>query len=187
MRAIHNAVRESGGLQTRPRNIGFENNIIRWILYVLLIVALVACGGDDSNPKKDNPTATSEPAPATLSPVIIDLQQDYESLRDSQQAIGEIWEKLASNQEVPCGDYPAVLSPDAISTGGDPAYQPLADLLRRAAIDIDHAVTVWRAECANPRRFPSPDVIDEGRLAARAAEDTLREAETLLADIQGGN
>ena len=119
-----------------------------------------------------------------LSPVFVDLQQDYESLRASQQAIGEIWEKLAANEEVSCGNYPDVLSPETISAGDDPAYQPLADLLRSAAVDIDHAVAVWKAECANPRRFPPPDVISEGRLAARAAGDALHEAETLLAEIQ---
>jgi hypothetical protein len=77
-----------------------------------------------------------------------------------------------------------VLSPEAISAGGDPAYQPLADLLRSAASDLDHALSVWKAECANPRRMPPPDVIDEGRLAARAAGDALKEAEPLLAELQ---
>jgi hypothetical protein len=160
---------------------------MRWMTLILLVVVLAACGGgsnDKSNDKKDDTSPTGEPSPGTLSPVILDLQQDYESLHESQQAIGKIWEDLAANQEVQCGSYPDVLSPDTISAGDDPAYQPLADLLRRAAIDIDHAIAVWKAECANPRQMPPPDVIDEGRLAARSAGDALRRAETLLADMQ---
>jgi hypothetical protein len=160
---------------------------MRWMALFLLVVVLAACGSgshDKSNGKKDEIPPTDELAPGTLSPVRLALQQDYESLHESQQAIGKIWEDLAANQEVPCGSYPDVLSPDAISAEDDPAYQPLADLLRRAAIDIDHAIAVWKAECANPRQMPPPDVINEGRLAARSAGDALREAETLLADTQ---
>jgi hypothetical protein len=155
---------------------------MRWVTLILLVFILAACGGDSNN-KKDETPPTGESAPGTLSPVILALQQDYESLHESQQAIGKIWEDLAANQDVQCGSYPDVLSPEAISAEGDAAYQPLADLLRRAAINIDHAIAVWKAECANPRRTPPPDVIDEGRLAARSAGDALREAETLLADM----
>jgi hypothetical protein len=142
---------------------------MRRITLILLVFILAACGGDSgdkSNNQKNETPATGEPAPGTLSPVILALQQDYESLHESQQAIGKIWEDLAANQDVQCGSYP-----------------PPADLLRRAAIDIDHAIAVWKAECANPRRTPPPDVIDEGRLAARSAGDALRQAETLLADM----
>jgi hypothetical protein len=155
---------------------------MRWVRLILLVLVLAACGTDDDT--QSTPPPDDELAPATLRPVIVDLQQDYESLRVAQQAISDVWEKLAANQEVQCGSYPDVLSPDAISAGDDSAYQPLADALRRAAMDIDHAVAIWKAECANPRRFPPPDVINEGRLSARSAGDGLREAETLLAEIQ---
>jgi hypothetical protein len=157
---------------------------MRWTMLILCVLALTACSSGDSDGQKNTPQPTGEPGSVTLSPVVLDLQQDYESLRVSQQTISDIWDKLAANQEVQCGSYPDVLSPDAISAQGDPAYQPLADLLRGAAIDIDHAITVWKAECANPRRVPPPDVIDEGRLAARSAGDALKEAKTLLAEIQ---
>jgi hypothetical protein len=158
---------------------------MRRILYILLALALVACGDDrDKDNHNEKPENTSSPSSATLSPALVDLQQDYESLRESYQAISEIWDKLATNQTMQCGNDPAVLSPEAISAGDDPTYQPLADLLRRAAIDLDHSLTVWKAECINPRQNPSPDVINEGRLAAGSAGDALREAETLLADIQ---
>jgi hypothetical protein len=119
-----------------------------------------------------------------LSPVLIDLQRDFEALRGSQQAISQIWDQLAANQEVQCGDYPDVLSPESISAANDPAHQPLADLLRSAANDLNHSLSVWKAECGNPRRMPPPDVIDEGRLAARTAGDALNEAEPLLAGLQ---
>ncbi len=156
-------------------------------LIVTLAAVLAGCGGDDENhDNHDNrePESTAEPSPATLSPVIVSLQQEYEALRSSQQAIGDVWEKLAVNEEVSCGSYPDALSPETISAEGETAYQPLADLLRQAAIDIDHAINTWKAECANPRRFPPPDVIDEGRRAARSAGDALHEAETLLAGLQ---
>lgn len=157
---------------------------MRRMMFVLLVITLVACGDNHTDQKATETPPPGDLAPATLSPVIVALQQDYEALRGSQQAVSEIWDKLAANQEVQCGNYPAVLGAEAISAAGDPAYQPLADLLRNAAIDLDHALTVWKAECANPRQMPPPDVINEGRLAARAAGDALKEAEPLLAALQ---
>ena len=157
---------------------------MRWITLIFFVLVLAACGGSDSEDNKNKTPSPEDLAPATLSPVIVDLQQDYEALRGSQQAISDVWDKLAANQEVQCGNYPDVLSPEAISAADDPAYQPLADLLRSAASDIDHAIAVWKAECANPRVMPPPDVINEGRLAARAAGDALKEAETLLAGLR---
>jgi hypothetical protein len=157
---------------------------MRRMMFVLLVFALAACGGKHTDQKATETPPPGDLAPATLSPVIIELQQDYEALLGSQQAISEIWDKLAANQEVQCGNYPVVLSAETVSAAGDPAYQPLADLLRSAASDLDHALAVWKAECANPRRMPPPDVINEGRLAARAAGDALREAEPLLAGLR---
>jgi len=148
---------------------------------ILFVMVLAACGGsDDAQNENRDSEATPTPTPAAASPVRAALQQDYEALRASQQAISDIWEALAANREVQCGSYPDTLNPEGIFAEGDAAYAPLAESLRRAAIDLDHAVSMWRAECANPRRFPPPDVIDEGRRAARSAGDALREAETLL-------
>jgi hypothetical protein len=157
---------------------------MRRMMFVLLVFVLAACGGKQTDQKATNTPPPSDLAPATLSPVIVELQQDYEALLGSQQAVSEIWDKLAANQEVQCGNYPVVLSPETISAAVDPALQPLADLLRSAASDLDHALTAWKAECANPRRMPPPDVINEGRLAARAAGDALNEAAPLLAEFQ---
>jgi hypothetical protein len=156
---------------------------MRRMMLVLLVFALAACGSQHTD-QKTTSTPPGDAAPATRSPVIVELEQDYEALLGSQQAVSEIWDNLAANQEVQCGNYPVVLSVEAISAAGDPAYQPLADLLRSAASDLDRALAVWKAECGNPRRMPPPDVINEGRLAARAAGDALKEAEPLLAGLQ---
>ena len=151
---------------------------MRRMIVALLVMALAACGGKDTNQRTDKTPPPEDNVPAaTLSPVLVDLQQDFEALRGSQQAISQIWDQLAANQQVQCGNYPDVLSPESISAAADPAYQPLADLLRSTANDLNHALSVWKAECANPRQMPPPDVIDEGRLAARAAGDALNVAE----------
>ena len=129
---------------------------MRRMMFVLLVLTLAACGSKQTDPKATSTPPPDDLAPATLSPVIVELQQDYEALLGSQQAISDIWDKLAANQEVQCGNYPDVLSVETISAAGDPTYQPLADLLRSAASDLDHALAVWKAECANPRRIPPP-------------------------------
>ena len=138
---------------------------MRRMIVVLLVITLAACGGKHTDERTNQTPPPEHLVPAaTLSPVLGDLQQDFEALRGSQQAINQIWDQLAANQGVQCGNYPDVLSPEAISAAGDPAYQPLADLLRSAANELNHALSVWKAECANPRQMPPPDVIDEGRL-----------------------
>jgi hypothetical protein len=76
------------------------------------------------------------------------------------------------------------VTPESITAGDTGTYEELAERLRRAAIKIESAVTLWKAECANPRAMPDPAAINEGRLAVRAAEDSLRSAAELLADIQ---
>jgi hypothetical protein len=154
-----------------------------WFLICLAMIAS-ACDTDDAPPPTREEPATTAPQPAsTLSPVLVDLQRDFEALQASHQAIMQVWESLAAGEQVTCGDYPAVLPPDGISAA-DPDYEELAARLRRAAIDIEQAVTLWRAECANPRSIPAPVAINEGRLAARTAEDSLRSAANLLAGIQ---
>lgn len=156
-------------------------------LWLLVCCALIAsaCGEDDAPPPTRETPATPPPqAISTLSPVLIDLQRDFESLQAAHRAITQIWEDLAAGEQVACGDYPAVVPPESISAGEADIYEELAERLRRAAIDIEGAVTLWKAECANPRAIPDPAAINEGRLAVRAAEDSLRSAAELLADIQ---
>jgi hypothetical protein len=152
------------------------------IIVGALALLLAACGGDSNSSDKHTPVPTAT-TPPTLSPALANLRRDYQALSAAQQAIGTVWENLATGQQAQCGTYPDVLSPDSISAEGDSTYEPLAQLLRRAAIATDQAVTLWRAECDKERQNPPPDVIDQGRLAARAAGDALREAGTLLAAI----
>jgi predicted small lipoprotein YifL len=163
------------------------------ILLSLLALALAACG---SNGSHDKPPATAEPGlssgnsentplPATVSPAAVHLQRAYESLRESHQKISDIWEGLATGEQVRCGEYPEVLSPETITSEGDTTYEPLAALLHSAAIDIGQAINLWKAECTNTRTNPPSDVIDRGRLAVRSAGDALNQAQELLAGIQG--
>jgi hypothetical protein len=155
------------------------------ILAISLFALILTACGDDSSPDEPEPTATpAATVVPTLSPVLVDLQRDYERISESQAAILKIWEDLAANEQVQCGDYPTVLMPEDISSGADSVYASLVDLLRSAAIDTAHAIDLWQAECLNPRTIIPPDVINEGRLAARSAGDALREAQTQLGTIQ---
>ncbi|MBN1203058.1 MAG: hypothetical protein JXJ20_14505 [Anaerolineae bacterium] len=159
------------------------------VIVVLLALVLVACAGDS-----DDSDSTQEPAPdqtpgsvpaGTLSPVYVHLQRDYETLLDSHRAISAIWEALAAGEQAQCGEYPDVLPPESISAEDDPAFETLADLLRRAAIGIEEAANLWRAECTYTRSNPPQDVINEGLLAVRGAGDLLEQAEQQLSGIQG--
>ena len=147
------------------------------LLLVLSVVVLLlaACGSDDDSPA---PAETS--APANDTSISTRLARDYESLNVAYQTIGNVWEGLASGEQVQCGTYPEAPAPEDISAGDDDALQPLADLLKQAAIELQSAINLWQAECNNPRTTIPPDVIDEGRLSVRAAGDTLREANDLL-------
>lgn len=167
-------------------------SVIRWIVLVLLLAGLAACGDDsDKTESQDSETEQPETQPAgsapdgTLSPVLVSLQGKYESLRAAHDIISDIWETLADGGAAQCGNYPTVPDPAGISAGDEAGYTDLADLLRRAAIATQEAIDQWQAECTKPRANPSPDVIGDGLLAARAAGDALAQAEILLADIQG--
>jgi hypothetical protein len=167
---------------------------MRWtrtILLSLLVLTWAACISNDAH---NNQRSTADPGPAnngedtpfsaTLSPAAVHLQRDYESLRASHQKISDVWESLATGTQVRCGEYPDIMSPETISAEGDPAFEPLSALLHNAAIDIDEAINLWKAECSKPRANPSPDVIDKGRLAVRAAGDSLNQAQELLPGFQ---
>ena len=154
------------------------------ILPGLFIAMLAACGGDSDSKSPTETPANTDPGQGTLSPVLIELQREYELLEGAHQAMSDIWEGLAAGESVACGDYPTVPAPDSIRADDDSAYELLAETLRRAAIDLDHATNLWKAECNKTRPTAPPDVIDEGRLAVRAAGDSLKEAAPLLGDIQ---
>jgi hypothetical protein len=150
-----------------------------------MILVLAACGGDGSPPEPTPDVTDTPPTSVTLSPMLVALQRDYERISEAQAAILGVWEDLATDSQVQCGTYPEIVSPEGISAEGDAAYAGLADLLRAAALDTAHAIELWQAECLNPRAVIPPDVIDEGRLAARSAGDALSEAQVLLKAIQG--
>jgi hypothetical protein len=102
----------------------------------------------------------------------------YETLRQAQDQLETIWSDLKGGQTVQCSaDLPRLIAPDAIS-GQDEASLAL----RRAAAEIDTAISLWVAECRNPRPQPPPEIIDRGLRAALAAGDALREAEQALSD-----
>ncbi|MBI5960549.1 MAG: hypothetical protein HY866_17550 [Chloroflexi bacterium] len=150
-----------------------------WVLFCLML--LVGCG-DDSD---DTPDSTSNNTPSpTAVPVLDDLMQHYEALRASYEAISKVWEGLAAGEQAQCGDYPTVISPESVNADGAETREPVAERLRTAAVNLDEAISLWKAECLKPRATPSPDVIDQGRWAARSAGDQLKEAEKLLAELQ---
>lgn len=155
------------------------------VLYLLLVSGLLvsllaACGSEPEN----RATATPSPAPPTASPTpsaeLRQLQMRYERLQAAHRAIAAVWEGLASGEQVQCGNYPDYPAPESITTGATDDQAELAELLQSAAIAIDEAVTLWRAECDHTRPTTPPDVIDRGRLAARTAGDILHDIETLL-------
>jgi len=163
------------------------------ITIALGIVMLAACGSDDSAAPTNSPTGTHEPSPtpetvieprATLSPVLLHLQQDYENLSVAHEAMTAIWESLATGGTAQCGDYPALVTPDSISAEDDPSLESLAAALRQAAVELDTSLNLWQGECTKPRTNPAPDVIQAGRLAARSAGDSLRTAAFLLGEAQ---
>lgn len=145
-----------------------------WAILGLLLVFLAACENKDSPDDFATKTPTDTQF-GTLSPVYIHLQQDYERLDLAHSTITEIWEGLAAGEQVQCGEYPEVPAPEGISSEGEAAFDELAALIRRAAIETRQAVNLWQAECNNPRATPANDVISEGLLAARIAGDTLEE------------
>jgi|GEM_PF-2536412 hypothetical protein len=152
----------------------------------LLAISLAACG-EESNPAPGvtpwlQPTRPA-PAFATQSPVLLDLQHDYEALVTAHQGLSTIWEELAHGAAVRCGTLPQVPDPAGVKASDDPTYRALAETLRQAAIELTRSRDLWQAECSTPRPQPPPQVIQEGLLAVRAAGDALRQAESLLSAL----
>jgi hypothetical protein len=154
---------------------------MRGWMFIFLVLVLAACG-DKSEDKKDVPPTM--PSLATQSPVLVHLQRDYESLRESHQAISDVFEALNALEQVQCGTYPEMLGPESISAENDPVYESLAETLDQAAIAIEEAVTVWQMECERPGGRVDAATIRSGVLITRAAGDRLDEAETMLTAIQ---
>lgn len=157
----------------------------------VLALTLAACGGDDAAPSPPPEIAPQETqtlpytAPfATLSPVLVGLQRDYEALSVAHDSLTRIWEGLARGEQVRCGELPFVSDPAGISDQDQSDYASLATLLRRAAIDLIRSRQLWQAECATTRPNPPSSVINEGLLAVRGAGDSLREAGPLLSAVQ---
>ncbi|MBP8973951.1 MAG: hypothetical protein KBH93_08735, partial [Anaerolineae bacterium] len=81
---------------------------------------------------------------ATLSPVLVSLQRDYEALSAAHDSLSRIWEGLARGEQVRCGELPFVPDPAGISDQGDNDYANLAAPLRRAATDGVRLAWIWR-------------------------------------------
>jgi hypothetical protein len=158
---------------------------MRHLIWVgLLVFTLVACGDSNEDTPPSSPTEEIEAPAGTLAPVIVDLQRDYEQLSASHAEVAAIWETLADNGQVQCGNAPNVLPPDSITANDAAEYEPLAEELRRAAIALDQASDLWQVECSNPRANPTPDIINQGLTMTRAAGDALDKAKTYLGEIQ---
>ncbi len=162
-----------------------------WLCGCALALAVASCGGEDRTPTRlpaiTPPGAATLPYTvpfATLSPVLVSLQRDYEALSAAHESLAGVWEGLAKGEQVHCGDYPLVPDPAGISDEGDGDYANLAASLRHAAIDLTRSRQLWQAECTTTRQMPPPSVISEGLLALRGAGDALREAGPLLAAVQ---
>ncbi len=156
------------------------------LLYLLLasmvlLGLLTACDGDPdghaTETPSSHPTSTALPTPPAE---LRQLQGHYERLQTAHRAIAAVWEGLATGKQVQCGDYPDYPAPESITTGTTGDLNELVEHLQSAAIAIDEAVTLWRAECDNPRPITPPEVIDRGRFAARTAGDILRDIEGVL-------
>lgn len=149
-------------------------------------LVLAACGEQRTLPRTPSPLVPL-PSPTldalsfpTLSPVLLDLQHDYEALVTAHQDLSAIWEGLARGSAARCGALPFVPDPAGIGTADDLTYRDLAETLRQAAVELTRSRELWQAECASPRPQPPPQVINEGLLAVRAAGDALRKAASTL-------
>jgi len=161
-------------------------------LFAAALAVLAACGSDqDDNP--DRPVSTSTPTAAspaaTLSPVLVSLQRDYEQLQQSHREIAAVWNGIDQGVNVSCAETTLTLpvGPEAIDVQAAGEYEQAARLLRDAAIRLDDARALWVQECSLTRTVIPPDVIRDGVSATRDAGRLLDEAQAFLATIQGGD
>lgn len=163
-----------------------HQNLRTFAVITVALIILAGCGTSDDAPDSDrrSPAPTTSPAP-TLSQDRIDLERQHAALQAGHDAIALVWEGLATGQQVQCAPPPEIPAPENITKSGDARLAPLSELLNTAAIELRRAATLWQAECANPRPVIPPDVIDQGRLATRAAGDALRQADALLREMSG--
>lgn len=156
-----------------------------WLVLSLLLAGLTGCrdgANDNDEPKPpDISPATNEVAP-TLDPTQrAQVQTQYESLVSTQQALANIWRGVWEGEEVQCDTaIPSLLNPESIVQFVDPSLGDITALLRRAAIDLDRALTLWTVECESPRPLPPVDIVREGRDKSLSAGDALREAQQLM-------
>lgn len=160
----------------------------RWfslaLVFTLTVIAVSACGESD----KDDPAPTGTPAPTatTQAPTIPSeerqrLERQYSTLNTAYTELSSVWEGLASGEQIQCSEPPDFPAPEEIAVDDEASDSSLSGYLRSAAIELEQASRLWSTECANPRATIPPDIIDQGRLATRAAGDALRQVETLLA------
>jgi hypothetical protein len=157
-----------------------------WIL-VCFSLMLVGCQSSEDDSSEDNedssPSSTESPngnfnnAQPTVDTVLqAELANYYTQISASQAGIAEVWTKLQGGEAVACSTPIYPLISFELITGQD----ELSLTLRRAAEATNEAIRLWEIECQKPRPEPSPDVINQGVLAALGAGDALREAELLL-------
>ena len=133
------------------------------VMILIVLLVLAGCGDDNDNDNGEDklpPTFT----PAVMAPELVTLQMNYEALRESHDAIADVWRKLDEGQSVSCNDQPVMTQrpEDITRVEADSAYLPLADTLLAAAVDTENAINTWRRECRIRRNQPDPSVIREG-------------------------
>lgn len=150
---------------------------------MLLILILAACADSRAEHTPQPPPLTATPTiPPTDPEALAQLQQQHARLKASHGQVAAIWEALAVGQNVPCSAPLQTVDPASVTLLDDPVLHETSALLRDAAVDLNQAANLWRAECTHPRTTIPADVIDRGRLASRAAGAALSEAERLLAE-----
>ena len=150
--------------------------------FVSFLIVISACTSSDEQDKAASPTST--PAVTGTSDFDInerlELEAQYEQLRQLQSQISEVWENLKAGETAQCGIDYEILAPESILRESE-----LESDLRIAAGELRDAVNLWLEECDNQRETVPPDVIDRGVLMVRAAGDALNAAEDILNGEQG--
>jgi len=140
--------------------------------WLLIVCMITACTSEEpkKTPVPATTTATATPFVTPELPVDVRLAIEplYENLWQAYQQMSATWEGLAAGEQSQCGTAYTGLAPEMIS-GEHNLYQTL----RQAAIDLEEAAQLWQAECENPRSNVPQNIIDQGVLHVRAANDKL--------------